>query len=283
MAICPFATFEEITGPVGAYSGGPFKIVHHTTEGSTYAGAKAAFRANRSDPHFTVTGEDIFQHIDTGLAARSLRNPPGGVETNRDSAVQIEVVGFAGSAKDVTTLRSVARLCRWIESEHGVTQVWPSGRPRASSTGHDPGGHNRNAENWDALGGHYGHSQVPENTHWDPAYTAAELAIVTPDAAFDPHDELAVPALAGPSPSDARLRGERAAAADRIEAVIERVLAAIAGLGASTPVGAPASITVHAAVDGVEVEVTLRGEPRPASASRRRSRPRRTPKRARKR
>ena len=91
MATCPFATFDAITGSVGAYAGGPFKIVHHTTEGSTYAGARAAYKANRSDPHFTVSGDDIFQHIDTAEAARSLKNPPGGVETNRDSAIQIEV------------------------------------------------------------------------------------------------------------------------------------------------------------------------------------------------
>src|SRR5215208_5822096 len=104
MSLCPFATFEEISGPVGSYSGGPFKIVHHTTEGHTYAAAKAAYKAARSDPHFTVAGEDVFQHIDTGKAARSLRNPPGGVETNRDSAVQIEVVAFAGRPKDAATL-----------------------------------------------------------------------------------------------------------------------------------------------------------------------------------
>ena len=191
MPKCPFATFEEITGPVGPFSGGPFKIVHHTTEGSTYAGAKAAYKANKSDPHFTIAGDEIFQHIDTGQAARALKNPPGGVETNRDSAVQIEVVGFAGSAKDVPTLRSVAKLCRWIEGEHSISQKWPNGRPRASTNGQDPGGHNRNSSTWDTEGGHYGHSQVPENDHWDPGYTAAELAIVTPDAVFDTHDELA--------------------------------------------------------------------------------------------
>jgi hypothetical protein len=243
---------------VGSYSGGPFKIVHHTTEGSTYAGAKAAFKAHKSDPHFTVAGEEIFQHIDTGLAARALRNPPGGVETNRDSAIQIEVVGFAGSAKDVTTLRSVARLCRWIESEHGVTQVWPNGRPRQSANGQDPGGHNRNAQTWDATEGHYGHSQVPENTHWDPGYSAAELAIVTPDATFDAHEELGDAPVAG-EPA-AREFVEKNTSAEQAELVVERVLAALAALGDTSPVGAPASITVRVAVDGAEVEVTLGGQ-----------------------
>jgi hypothetical protein len=87
-----------------------------------------------------------------------MKNLASDVETNRDSAIQIEVVGLAGSAKDVTTLRSVVRLCRWIESEHGVAQVWPNGRPRQFANGQDPGGHNRNAQTRDAAEGHYGHT-----------------------------------------------------------------------------------------------------------------------------
>jgi N-acetylmuramoyl-L-alanine amidase-like protein len=258
---------------VGSYADGPFKIVHHTTEGSTHAGAKSAFKTHKSDPHLTVAGDDIFQHIDTGLAARALRNPPGGVETNRDSAVQIEVVGFAGSSKDVTTLRSVARLCRWIESEHGVPQAWPNGRPRSSANGKDPGGHNRDAERWDAIAGHYGHSQVPENVHWDPGYTAAELAIVTPDAVFDAHDELAASAVA----ADRSERDLARPAAERADVVVERVLAAVSALGNTSPVGAPTSITVRVAADGVEVEVTLSGvkdSARTSSRAKRRSRSR---------
>ena len=33
MAICPFADQHPISGSSGAYKTGPFKIVHHTTEG----------------------------------------------------------------------------------------------------------------------------------------------------------------------------------------------------------------------------------------------------------
>jgi len=56
-----------------------------------------------------------------------MRNNIGGVQTNRDSAIQIEVVGFVGASKNVQTLRNVARLYRWIEVTHGVPRVWPSG------------------------------------------------------------------------------------------------------------------------------------------------------------
>jgi hypothetical protein len=178
MAICTFATWMPITGGVGPYSGGPFKIVHHTTEGNNVDDAFGAFRTNRSDPHFTVASTTIYQHIDAGRAARALRNAKGGVETNRDSAVQIEVVAFAGHPKDTATLRNVARLCRWIEETHGVPRIWPNGPPKPAVNRHDPGGHNRDAVTWDTTGGHCGHCHVPENEHWDPAYTADEVALL---------------------------------------------------------------------------------------------------------
>jgi hypothetical protein len=190
MAKCPFAVWDPITGGLGDFNGEPFKIIHHTTEGSSYTAARAAFKSNKSDPHFTVDATTIHQHIDTAETARSLKNAPGGVETNRSSAVQIEMVGFAGRPKDPATLANVARLCRWIEATHGVPQRWPNGFPRFSINGKDPGGHNRNSHNWVTEGGHYGHSQAPENIHWDPGYTALDVAVVTPEAV--------VPAVAAP-------------------------------------------------------------------------------------
>lgn len=183
MARCPFAQWKPLSGGAGRMNHDPAKIVHHTTEGSTADGALSALGSHHSDSHFVV-GKDrtgaqvILQLIDTDQAARALRNAPGGVETNRDNAIQIEVVGFAGKAKDHETLVLVAKLCRWIEETHGVAKVWPSGPPKPAKNGNDPGGHNRSADNWTHKSGHYGHSQVPENTHWDPAYTAVEVAIV---------------------------------------------------------------------------------------------------------
>lgn len=192
MARCPFATWRPISGSSGPHLGGPYKIVHHTTEGSSAQGAMAAFRQNRSDPHFTVDGSDIYQHIDTAEGARALRNDAGGVQTNRDSAVQIELVGFAHLPKDGRALTNLARLCRWIEQEHGVPRVWPSGRPLPARNGRDPGGHNRDATTWDTRGGHYGHCHVPENTHWDPAYSAAEADFLLA-ATFSPDGSLLSP------------------------------------------------------------------------------------------
>jgi len=69
---------------------------------------------------------------------------------------------------------------------HGVPKVWPNGPPKPAKNGRDPGGHNRNAQIWNMRGGHYGHSNVPVNTHWDPAYTADEVTFLI---AFDPSAE----------------------------------------------------------------------------------------------
>lgn len=185
MAKCPFAQWMPLPWNSGPYVAGPFKIVHHTTEGSTAAGAFATYKKTHDIPHFTVDNQTIYQHLDTDVAARALAHPAGTVETNRHSAVQFELVGFAGKAKNKASLKNVGRLCRWIESTHGVPAVWPNGFPNPPKNGKDPGDHNRNEQNWTTKGGHYGHCHVPVNVHWDPAYTADEVAFVmsvAPDA-----------------------------------------------------------------------------------------------------
>ncbi|WP_313067936.1 peptidoglycan recognition protein family protein, partial [Achromobacter animicus] len=208
MARCPFATWRPISGSCGPHLGGPFKIVHHTTEGSTAQGAMDAFRRNRSDPHFTVDATTIFQHVDTAEGARALRNDAGGVQTNRDSAVQIELVGFAHLPKDSRALTNVARLCRWIEEQHGIPRKWPSGRPLPAKNGKDPGGHNRDPAIWDSASGHFGHCHVPENSHWDPAYSAAEADFILA-ATFSEDGALVSPA---PPPRPAARRASKSAA-----------------------------------------------------------------------
>ena len=77
MARCPFAVWQPISGSSGPHVGGPYKIVHHTTEGSSATGALAAFAQNKSDPHFTVDATRILQHIDTAEGARALRTQRG--------------------------------------------------------------------------------------------------------------------------------------------------------------------------------------------------------------
>ena len=157
MAKCPFAQWMPLPWSAGHYVAGPYKIVHHTTEGSTAAGAFATYQQSHDIPHFTVDEQFIYQHLDTDVAARALAHPAGTVETNRHSAIQFELVGFAGRPKKKASLTNVGRLCRWIESTHGVPPEWPNGYPNPPVNGRDPGHHNRNEQNWKTKGGHYGH------------------------------------------------------------------------------------------------------------------------------
>jgi GH24 family phage-related lysozyme (muramidase) len=184
MARCPFAVWLPLPGSSGPYVGGhPFKIIHHTTEGSTADGAIETYKQTKNIPHFTVDDMTVYQHADTDVAVSALRHPAGTTETNRSSAIQIELVGFAGQPKNRASLKNVARLCRWIEGTHNVPQDWPNGHPNPPVNGQDPGGHNRDQNHWDTRGGHYGHCHVPNNTHWDPAYTEDETAAVMEAAA----------------------------------------------------------------------------------------------------
>lgn len=267
MARCPFATWDPINGGLGGFNGEPFKIIHHTTEGNSYSAARATFQSDRSDPHFTVDASSIHQHIDTTETARALKNPPGGVETNRSSAIQIELVGFAGRPKDPAALANVAKLCRWIESTHGVPQRWPNGLPRFSTNGRDPGGHNRDGRNWVAEGGHYGHSQVPENDHWDPGYTPAEVAAVTPEVVAPAPRAVAMAEAA--AEFELASVAERGPSADELTGAAEHLLARLLEL--LSPLGDQAAgqrlffpegireVDLSVKVSAIEVNLKLSG------------------------
>lgn len=177
MSRCPFAVWMPIVRSPGRYLGGPWHIVHHMTEGSTAEGAFAAYRERGIAPTVTIDHQTIYQHFDTEMSASALLNLAGGVQTNRLSCVQIETVGFTNRRKLEPTLQNVAKFCRWVEKEHDIPPIWPNGYPRYGTIG-DPGGHNRSIRNWVSEAGHYGHSQVPENTHYDPGYFPAEIEIV---------------------------------------------------------------------------------------------------------
>lgn len=162
-----------------SYVGGPWRIVWHTTEGSSALDAFALFQKHFSWPHFTVDEDHVYQHYDTSVASRSLVHPPG-VETNHWHAVQIELVAYAAQAKTPALLARAAHLARWIEKVHGVVQAWPNGYPLPPKNGGDPGGHNRDATTWTKQGGHYGHCHVPGNAHWDPGLIDVH-ALMAPD------------------------------------------------------------------------------------------------------
>lgn len=200
MAICLFADQShryDAAWPM-TYTGGPWKGLLHTTEGLTLPSYRNdQGRAGAKAPHFTlvplIAAKDTryHQHFDTARPSRALRNEAGGVQTNTDQVIQIELVGTCDPSKRSTwtlgtrtyragvdyiywadaprwALDGLARLMRWIEAAHGIPRVstprpwlpYPSsyGATAARMTGSE----------WDSFSGWCGHQNAPENLHGDP-------------------------------------------------------------------------------------------------------------------
>ena len=166
----PHAKKEELENS-GPFLTTSWRGVLHTTEGSSYAGALAAYKANRSAPHFTVSFEGgvfrCWQHVPIDRAARALKNTFGGVETNRTRCIQIEIVGRAATSGSLPPayLDGIGRLMRWVEYQTGLPRTGPG---RAFAHKYGQSGLRFTFAEWKTFSGWCGHCHVPENTHWDP-------------------------------------------------------------------------------------------------------------------
>lgn len=157
----PNASRVQTQPGIGEYLSVPAKLVWHTTEGSSlpqYSG---------SHPHFTLNPQTgaLYQHVPIFSGAYALRNLPGGVETNRARAIQVELIGFASQTQgwsDVAYER-IARLARWIEKHAGVERRCGV---RFGGSGNLPSRLSGSA--WLGYKGHIGHQHIPEQDHWDP-------------------------------------------------------------------------------------------------------------------
>ena len=118
----------------GSYNGGPFRGVIHTTEFKTYTPSTTDYYGKFDPPHFTMVMEGsgdvrFYQHFPSRSPRRALENRKGGVETNRRSAIQIEVAWKAAEIGDLPEAM-VERLwdwMRWVETQTGVKGwVYPS-------------------------------------------------------------------------------------------------------------------------------------------------------------
>lgn len=111
-----------------------------------------------------VTGQ-VAQIIPGNRGARGLRNLPGGVQTNRQGAVNIQIEVIEYSRKPWTkTLtgegkKGLAPILAWLDS-WGVPRATPAGEPAATAAGP----HHRIAP---GPSGHYTHPRWTENEHWD--------------------------------------------------------------------------------------------------------------------
>lgn len=153
----------------GAYADGyPWRGVIHTTESDTYTPSAANYFGHSNYPHFTVDGNNVYQHVPLDRYAFALANASGGVETNRARAVQIEVVARAAKPDwPDATVNSLRQAMRWIEAQTGITHDHPRfvGYPASYGVAADQ---RMSVAKWRAFNGWCGHQHVPENSHGDP-------------------------------------------------------------------------------------------------------------------
>lgn len=106
----------------------------------------------------------IEQFYPASQSARAL------VAWNEDGAANIQVEVFFSPGCVVngvkyatvadTPLIGLDTILEWMDSL-GIPRIWPLGSPQWQ-------GNSRDVNVWNANGGHYGHSNVPDNTHTDP-------------------------------------------------------------------------------------------------------------------
>jgi hypothetical protein len=157
----------------GPYTSPLDKFLIHTTEGGSIDGAISAYRANNSWPHLTVDARvgrapTITGHLDLDVAARSLRNMAGGVQTNTDGVIQIEVVGNAANPAGIDWAwigeHVVGPICQTMGIPVHSTVRWV---PYPQSYGLNASQRLSGAA-WTAFQGVLGHQHAPENDHGDP-------------------------------------------------------------------------------------------------------------------
>lgn len=151
------------------------KLVIHRTEGMTVAGAVGAYRKNNSWPHATADpySKRRVQHVSLDKASRATRNESGGIETNRDGVINLEIVGFSANSGLLTE-----PYLKWLGEEvfrpimivRAIpTIITPRKLAKNSTEGYGLKTQFRmKPEEWDFFTGLCGHCNVPENTHWDP-------------------------------------------------------------------------------------------------------------------
>ena len=183
-------------------SGGPYdthdnpKLVWHTTEGSSLAGAETAFAPY--PPHLGVdprTGEK-HQYISLDRSAYSL----GHSDAEDSWAIQVEVVGYAGQSHTWG-----ADILDWLGIHVAAPVAHAVGVPPVHLVfyGEDDGIILASPDSpirmslgqWDSFAGHVGHQHCPGDDHWDPGrldvgaiLTAAEHATPTVTAPSSSED-----------------------------------------------------------------------------------------------
>ena len=165
---------EFATQNGGAYVGGPFRGVIHTTEDKTYTPSTTSYYGHHNPPHFTLVMDGqkarFYQHFPITVAARALEHNAGTVDTNQRSAIQIEIAWTAAEIADLPEAM-IERLwdwMRWSELQTGIkSSQYSQFVGEVEGKGYHSSSRMSNDE-WIAYNGWCGHQHVPGNKHWDP-------------------------------------------------------------------------------------------------------------------
>lgn len=171
----------------------PARVVWHTTESGD---GDAAFESVGkylisigAEPHilYDPSTDRIGQFGPLNESARALKND-GSTRTNRvgKACIQIEVLGraskpFTGYWKPGKNFKALMAAIR----SYGTPDVFPMGTPAKTANACK-----RDRDVWLSKGGHYGHSSIPGNDHWDPgAISTSALFKAAPKASTDKDED----------------------------------------------------------------------------------------------
>lgn len=161
----------------GAVAGGPYddtrnpKVCWHTTEGSSLAGARAAFAAYPPHLGYDPATRELEQYVPLDRHSYAFFNG----EADDEYVIQIEVVGFAARShlmSDEHVQRIVEDLVDPLEEFVGVPPVvvWHGfhgeGEGLVLATPSSP--IRLTLAQLREFAGHLGHQHIPGDGHWDP-------------------------------------------------------------------------------------------------------------------
>ena len=190
---------ERVQGPRsgGSYLDAPWRFVFHTIEGEpTDDGFRRLVARHTNPPHLWAmpSADLLLQTLPLNKSAYALARP-GGIQTNRLRAVQVELWGFAAKMGQVSpevidwlARRVLAPVAGLVPIDLTVARKPTLGVQCYGKTSPC----RMSAQDWQVFTGVCGHKDVPDNDHWDPgnldlpAIAARARAILAPAPAPAP-------------------------------------------------------------------------------------------------
>jgi hypothetical protein len=171
-----FPPMKAATGGAGPYVYSTWRVVLHTTE---IASRPSSWIPNFQYPSHVVCSfehGEIFQLLGFNDAGKALYHAPGGVETNRMGAIQIEINGRADEAGDWSQEKLkwigekvIKPVCDWIGENGGGFDCYNIPAPGAHGGSASENAPQRMTySQWINFNGICGHRHVPDNDHYDP-------------------------------------------------------------------------------------------------------------------